>query len=266
MRQQPQLDLRVIRAQQHRVLASRDERLADHLSLVGAHRDVLQVRVARAQPSRRRHRLVERRVDASRARRHQFRQRIDVRPLQLRQEPVFEHQLRQVVHHRQHFEHALVCGIPGLGAFLPGQSQLFKEHHAQLLRRVDVELLAGRRVDRRLQFPDPLPHPPAQAVQDRNVHRDPGPLHVAKHVDERDFEVAVEPVQFRLHQFRPQEVCNLPGEVGVRAGIIRHLLRRRLAHQPLFFPLPDKVGDGGHLASQELGRKVVQRVPALPRV
>jgi hypothetical protein len=65
VRQQAQLDLAVVRGDQHAALR-RDERAADLAPDVGPDRDVLQVGVGRRQPARRRDGLVEARVDPPR--------------------------------------------------------------------------------------------------------------------------------------------------------------------------------------------------------
>ena len=62
VRQQTQLDLRIVRADKHAVLR-RDKRFADFPADVGADRDVLQVRVARTEPAGGGDGLVEARVD-----------------------------------------------------------------------------------------------------------------------------------------------------------------------------------------------------------
>ena len=61
MRQQPQLDLRVIRADQH-VPRFGDERVADAAAFLRADRDVLQIRIGRRQPPGRGDRHRERRM------------------------------------------------------------------------------------------------------------------------------------------------------------------------------------------------------------
>ena len=72
---------------------------------LGADRDVLQVRIAAAQPAGRGHRLVEAGVHAAGLRVHELRQRVDVGALQLHQRPPLENQARQVVRERQLLEH-----------------------------------------------------------------------------------------------------------------------------------------------------------------
>ena len=78
-----QLDLRVVGGQQQPARLAGGERRADFAAFAGADGDVLQVRVAGAEPARGGDDLVERGVDAARARVDQLRQRVDVRAQQL---------------------------------------------------------------------------------------------------------------------------------------------------------------------------------------
>ena len=104
VRQDAQLDLRIVGRNQH-VPGVRDERAADLASKLGANRDVLQVRVAAAQPAGRRHRLVETRVDATGLRVHELGERVDVGAFQLLERPPFKNQPWQLVPKRELFEH-----------------------------------------------------------------------------------------------------------------------------------------------------------------
>ena len=84
VRQHPQLDLRVVRRNQHVTGSAMKARRISRPSS-RANRDVLQVRVAAAQPSGRGHRLVEARMDAAGLGVHELRQRVDVGAFQLHQ-------------------------------------------------------------------------------------------------------------------------------------------------------------------------------------
>ena len=100
VRQQPQLDLRIVGGDQHRIIEEPelravigDERAPHAPPQLGADRDVLQVRIGRREAAGRRDRLVERRVDAPGARIDLQRQRVDVGRLQLGQGPVLQDQV-----------------------------------------------------------------------------------------------------------------------------------------------------------------------------
>src|SRR5579885_1492233 len=94
MRHDPQFNLRVIRRQQYLPLL-RHKRGANLSPQFASHRDILQIRIARAQPSRRCTRLRETRMQPLCLRMNQFRQRIHVRRFQLRNLAVFDHLPRQ---------------------------------------------------------------------------------------------------------------------------------------------------------------------------
>src|SRR5688572_27517654 len=131
----------------------RDERLADELPLLAPDRDVLEVRVVAREPAGSGDRLVERRVDATRLRVHDRRQRVHVGALELRQRAVLEQQAPDRVA-GDRLERGCVRGIEtGTGLLRPRdpadlvQLELVEEDDAELLRRVDVERLAGELAD-----------------------------------------------------------------------------------------------------------------------
>ncbi len=78
VRQYPKLDLRVVGGEKHLVGPARDEGAADLHSQLPADRDVLEIRLAAAQPPGGRHSLVERGMDAAGLRVGQRRQCIHV--------------------------------------------------------------------------------------------------------------------------------------------------------------------------------------------
>src|SRR5688572_20906484 len=82
MRENAELDLRVVRAHDAMTLG-RDERRAHETPDLLANGDVLEVRIGRAEPPRRGDCLLEPRVDAPGLRVHRARKRLEVRPLQL---------------------------------------------------------------------------------------------------------------------------------------------------------------------------------------
>ena len=95
MGEDPQLDLRVVGRQEPPARPARDERLADLAAFLGAHRDVLEVRVARAEPAGRGDALVERGVDPAVLGMHQRRQRVEVGALELGELAMLEQQGRE---------------------------------------------------------------------------------------------------------------------------------------------------------------------------
>src|SRR5687767_11643821 len=96
MREKPQLDLRVVGRKQ---LPPRpwDEPSPNITSQLSANGDVLQVRVARGETSRRRHCLVERRVQPACLRVDEGRKRVEIRILELRQLTILHESLWQLM-------------------------------------------------------------------------------------------------------------------------------------------------------------------------
>jgi hypothetical protein len=124
-----QLNLAVVGADQHVAFVS-NERAADLLAGVGAHRDVLQVGVFARQPAGG-HCLAIRGVDAIFGIRH-FRQHVHVGGFQLAQVPPLEDLRRQLVQRRQCLQRADVGAAAGAlgGLALLGQFQLIVQHRA----------------------------------------------------------------------------------------------------------------------------------------
>ena len=146
MREDPQLDLRIIGRQELPAGLARDERLADLAAVLGAHRDILQVGVARAQPPGRGDALVERGVNPAVVGMHEPGQRVQVRALELRELAMLQEQGGKRVLEGQLFQNVLGRALLAAGRLLQrGQFQLVEEHLAKLGPRVDVEGPAGQR-------------------------------------------------------------------------------------------------------------------------
>lgn len=104
MREQPQLNLRVIGRQEHTV-RRRDEGLADAATELRAHGNVLQVGIGRGEPACRRDRLIEARVDASVGTIDERRQSVQIRRTQLGKFAILNDLIGQRVIITQLFEH-----------------------------------------------------------------------------------------------------------------------------------------------------------------
>jgi hypothetical protein len=154
VREHAQLDLRVVGGDQH-VARLGDERTPDLAADLGADRDVLQVGIAAAEATGCRDGLIEAGVDAPGLRVDELRQGVDIRALQLHQAAPFENDARQLVRQRElleHFERRRLClGLRRPANRLGPHPHLVEEHLRQLLRGIDVELLAGQLVDPRRQ-------------------------------------------------------------------------------------------------------------------
>ena len=134
MRQDAQLDLRIVGGKQH-AARRRDERGADFAAQLGAHRNILQIRIRRAQAARRGARLAEARVQASRRGMDQPRQGVRIGGFQFRELAIFENFFGKVVDEGQLFQN-----FGGRRArFRRGsarrlQIQLVEENFGELLR------------------------------------------------------------------------------------------------------------------------------------
>ena len=144
------------------------------------------------------------------------------------------------------------------------QLQLLEQDLAELLRRVDVELLAGqledpRGVARQLAF-DVL----RLRGQRGAVDADAGALDVGEHGDERHLELAEHLVQPIGHEQRRQPVRQLPRQVRALAGEVQRRLRRQLRNRHRLGAAAADVLLGQRLVAEMLERGSFERV-ARPR-
>ena len=151
--QHAQLDLAVVGRDQL-VPALGDEGRADLAALLGADRDVLQVGVGRGEAPRRRGGQRVGRVDAARLGIDVLGQRIRIGRPELRQLPPLEHHVDELGAPapagprwpaRSSSRLARVSHWPDLGPAAAGQLQTVEQELAELLRRAQIELVAGQR-------------------------------------------------------------------------------------------------------------------------
>ena len=182
MGEHAQLDLRVVRRQQHRPRI-RNEGAADAASLRGAGRYVLQIGVRGAQPPGGGQGLMERRMEPAGARVDRRRQRVDVGGLELGDSPVLQQPARQFVGRRQLGQDVDVGRVSAFGLLesLGGQLELVKQHLAQLIGRVQVEFAAGQLEALRLQAAELDAEFRAHRLQRRRIDQDAGRFHVGQH-------------------------------------------------------------------------------------
>ena len=149
MSQDAQLDLRVVGRRAAAIPGrSGDERLADLAALLGAHRDVLEIGVARAEPAGRRDALIERRVDSPVVGMHELGQSVQVRALELRELAMLDQERGEGVLEGELLEHVLRRALlAARGLLQRRQLELVEEHLAELGPRIDVEGAAGHGID-----------------------------------------------------------------------------------------------------------------------
>ena len=186
MRQQAQLDLRIVGAEQL-VAGLGDEGLADLAALLAAHRNVLQVGIGRGETARGGAGHVIRGVDAAGLGIDLAHQRVGVGAFQLGELAVLEDLHRQrMALRREVFQHRGV-GRPGavLVALAAGQLLFVEQDFAQLLGRADVELAAGDLVDLALEFGQPLLEVGTEPLELQRIDLDAGGFHRQQHRDQR---------------------------------------------------------------------------------
>ena len=264
MRQNPQLDLRIIRRQQPAVLVG-DKCPPDFLAEVGADRYVLQIRIATAQPPRRGNSLVVRRMHPPGLFVNLQRQRVDVGRLQFRQLTVIDDPVRQFVLARQFLHHAHVGRGPGLGLLDNPQLQLLEQDHPQLLRRIDVERLPRQRIDFVLQLLQILVQLARQFGKMLAVDPHAGHLHIRQHLDQRQLQLLVQ-FQGFVFKARLQRMRQTPGDIGILRRVFGGRLDLHLVETDLLGPLARHVGIGDVLMPQHLHCQSVEAVLPLGRI
>ena len=159
-------------------------------------------------------------------------------------------------------EHTRVGTRAGGRLLLHRQAQLLEEHHAQLLVRGDVELLASRRIDLLFDLATRRLEPDLERAEPWQVDGDAGPLHLLEHLEQRDLDVLQQGAahlfgETRLEQ-RTQPQCDVTvGACEVACACDRHGVVRDLLPT-----LPTEVLDARHRDAEELDRERIDRMRA----
>ena len=186
----PQLDLVVV-GDQELEPGGGHERLAELPAALGPHRDVVQVRLVRREPSRARHGLVEGGMDPT-VGRHLGQQSLAVGRPQLLDLAVGEQVIDDRMLAGELLERGGVGREAGLRLLLRRQLQLVEQDLAELLGRVDVEVLAGVLDDRGSEPVALGGHLVVETSQLDDVDADADVLHAGQHLDEGHLDVVVE--------------------------------------------------------------------------
>jgi hypothetical protein len=152
--QDAQLHLRVV-CRENDIALFRDKGPPDFAAQVAADGNVLEIRVGGAEAARLRACLIKRGMDSAGTHINQAGQRVHVSAQQLAEHPLFEDQVNDVMPPAQPFQHIRRCGVAAglrLLQSLGRQAQLAEQHVGELLRRIDVERVAGQFLDRALQL------------------------------------------------------------------------------------------------------------------
>ncbi len=237
VRHDAHLDLAVVGRHQLRVAAADDEDLPDPAALLGANRDVLQVRIGRGQPAGGRDRLVQRGVDPPIVRNglHQtVHSGLQPGGIAMFQQVLQEGVLGLLVKRLQRLG---VGGVTGLGALGLRHVQLVEQHHLQLLGRTEVDLFADHAVGVLRGLLDPGGKTRAQLGELLGVDRDARALQLAEHHEQRQLQVgeqatAVDAVQLRVErvrQLRHRTGSDQFGGRGLLPGLRLVFQQRQLA-------------------------------------
>ena len=199
-REDTELDLRIIGVDED-AARLRHENGPETAAQLRPHRDVLQVRIRRRDAPRRGHHLIELPMDAA------IRLNIVQKPLrigrvQLRKRTVIQdirHDLVVLGELLKHIRRGRVTGLRLLAAL---HAELSEQDLPELLRRVDVELLARLRVDPRLQRLDAGPKLHAIVDERLLIDEDTGTLHIVQCIHERHLNLLIERPLLELLQLR----------------------------------------------------------------
>ena len=205
-----QLHLRVVGRDQH-VAGLRHEAGTDLAALLGADRDVLEVRVGAGQATGGGGGLVEGGVEAAVVA-DQLGEGVEVGRLELRDLPPLLDGRNDLVLLADRLEHAGIRGEACLAAALAREPQLLEQDLRELLRRADRELLAGQLPDAALELGGPLAEALADLRQALHVELHAGALHLHEHVHERQLDVVEEPGEAVLFEARALALGEHPSQ------------------------------------------------------
>ncbi len=219
MRQDTQLDLGIIGHQQRPAGEARNERLADLLAVLGADRDVLEVRIARAEPARRRDDLVERGMNTAVVVDERGK-RVEIGILELLKLAVLHDQTRQRMPGGELFEDfGIGAGLALRGLLRRRKLQLLEQDLPQLRAGGDVEGVPGRAVDLGFDGVEAVAELPRKLLEPVRVDPDADALHLGQDADEGPLQVGVEVPQTLGADLGPEDRIEPPGGVGVLSRV-----------------------------------------------
>ena len=185
--QHAQFNLRIIGVHEHPA-GARDEIAPQLAPQLRAHGNVLQIRLRGTDAAGARFGLVEAGMDAA-IRADHLEQAVAVCGFELGKRAVIEYLLHGGVVVSQALEDFRICGIARLRLFAVRQAKLHKERITELLRRIDVELIADGCIDLRLQAIDLTLELLAVSADALAVHGKAFQLHVGQHTGKRHLDL-----------------------------------------------------------------------------
>ena len=210
----------------------RNERAANLPSQLGAHGNVLQIRLRRAQAARGRAHLIKVGVHAALFV-AKLNQRIDVGGAQLGILAVLQNLRTHRVLFCQLLQHLRAGGVARAGLLGCGQAHALEQHLSQLLGRIEVDSLPRQLGDLVDQAGDGSVEGHAQRSQCVRVHQEALPLHVPQHEGQRHLDVPEHAVQIaRAHLLRllNGKAVNRLRRTGCKAGnalVLAQRIRRK---------------------------------------
>ncbi len=268
--QEPQLDLRIVGGNELRARRG-DEGAPDLAALLGADRDVLQVRLGGGEAAGRgRGERIEG-VHPMGAGIDVFRQRVGIGRPELGDLAPLEDLLRQ----RMPFlgelvEHAR-AGRPltGLGLGAARQPELAEQDVAELLGAARIERLAGKLLDLGLERARALGEFAGEPRQHLPVDRDAAPLHAREHRHQRPFQRLVDGADVLGDDARLEQLPQPQGHVGVLGGVFgRPADIDAVECQPGFSRAGERVGVDGLVIEIALRQllEAMTRAPGIDHV
>ena len=257
-----QLYLRVVRTEKY-VARFRNKRFPNLASVFPAHRNILQVRVARRQAPRRRNRLIKRRVQVSRLRIHEFGQGFHIRAQQLLESAMRQYlpdNFMLVREAHEHFFRRRVLAALRLFRLLVN-FKFAEKHLAHLFRRGNHKRVARQLIYFRLQLDHTRRKLAADLLQGIGVEANPVALHPSQDRHQRHLNIIedlFDPVlAHRFFERRHQS----QRDVSVFAGVLKYVFRVQISHIALPASLrPDQLFDRNRTIVEIDARQVVHVV------
>ena len=197
VRHDAQLDLRVVRGQQYLSFLG-DEGGANLAPQLAPYRNVLQIGIARTEPSGGRAGLRKASVQTSGCGMNQFRKRVHVSRFELGNFAVFDDLSRKLMLRGQFLENVR-GGRPRFGFSAPRvglKIQFVEKNFGELRWGVDVEFRARKLPDLFLQVANFLLHRLGHFAELLGVDADASPLYIRKHRRKRQVDLFIHTVQF----------------------------------------------------------------------
>jgi len=189
---------------------------------------------------------------------------VGIGALELRQLAPVEDAARQVVGQGELLEHRGVGGIgAGLALLAAGEAELAEQHVAQLLRRADVELVAGEDIGLALELGHALGEVGGEGVQRRAVDLDAGTLHRGDDRRQRPLDRLIKRHHALAHQAALEQLVQAQGHVDAFGGIVAGLVERDLGEADQRLAAAADLAVLGHDMVEMAAGELVEQVAVL---